>query len=218
MRRAAAVDYGFLSNYEMNPLIPTFRRQAIDNLKLIGQGNENPKTPQLTQDAIVPTSAPPQPVTAPIEQHPWNEYDQVIGLATRNRIRSRWLRNTETSISEVVNGTNPGKITRPSRIQLREKNHLSRRQRVVQYLLGSDFVLDGTVEGNVTSGTVVRQRNNSSLNRMAPSKAISLRQCSAVRYCCAAQLVSALYHDSSYIKIRAARRDESGFTNGEMCG
>src|SRR6185503_2646194 len=40
----------------------------------------------------------------------------------------------------------------------------------------------------------------------------------AVRYCCATQLVSTLYHDSPYIKIRAARRDESGFTNGEMCG
>jgi hypothetical protein len=67
MRRAATVDYGFLGNNKMNPLIPTFRGQAIDELKLIGQADENPMTPQLTQGAIVPTSASPQPVTILIE-------------------------------------------------------------------------------------------------------------------------------------------------------
>jgi hypothetical protein len=59
MRRRTAVDEIILSDYQMYFSIPTFRRQAINKLHLVGQADENPLASQIVKRPIIPTAAPP---------------------------------------------------------------------------------------------------------------------------------------------------------------
>ena len=64
MRRSAAVDLVFLSNYQMHSLVPTFRRQRIDKLKLVSQADEKSPITQPIQHPVVPSATPPQAIAA----------------------------------------------------------------------------------------------------------------------------------------------------------